>query len=115
MDIRIIKEPVGLDTVAEIAKEFYGEMIKGVADIEREIIALGGEWHRDAREVLLKDGSSKENTWGFRFYLDRPKESDIEYVSHINIRPTEGNHDIYIEDPGIRERVKDLVDKLILK
>jgi hypothetical protein len=112
MDIRIIKEPVPRDIVSEIAKEFYEDMVKGVADIKRGIIAIGGEWHSDANNVLIKDGSSQENNWGFNFYLNRPKGEEIEYVSLINIRPAQGNRDMYIEDADIRDKVRVVIAKL---
>ena len=114
MDIRIVKEPISRSVVSEIAKEFYSNMVKGVADIKRDIIALGGEWHSDANKVLMADGAEQNDVWGFNFYLDRPKEEEIEYVALINIRPALGNGDMYIEDAETRNKIKAVLDKLII-
>ena len=114
MDIRIIRKPVSRSVVSEIAKEFYSNMVKGVADIELGIIALGGEWHSDANKVLINDGSHQDNIWGFNFYLDKPKEEEIEYVALINIRPAFGNRDMYIENAETRNKIKAILNKLII-
>ncbi|NJN11246.1 MAG: hypothetical protein HC815_26020 [Richelia sp. RM1_1_1] len=33
-------------------------------DIERRILAGGGEMHYDCEQVLLENGSQQENLWG---------------------------------------------------
>ena len=109
MDIRIIREKISRKELEELAKEFYTEMVKGVADIERDIIALGGEWHMDANQVLIEDGSLQPNLWGFNIYLD----GRIEYVSLINIRPAQNNRTLEVEDPVIRERMFAIIKGLV--
>ena len=69
----IITENISQSELKELAKEFYVEMVKGVADIERGIIALGGEWHADANQVLIEDDSKQNNLWG----KGRRKRNDI--------------------------------------
>ena len=53
MNIKIVTEPITRAEAKEIAKEFYVEMVKGVVDVEKGIIALGGEYHMDANTILL--------------------------------------------------------------
>ncbi len=113
MDIRIIKEKIIKLELEELAKEFYVEMVKGVADIEREIIALGGEWHMDANEVLIKDGSKQQNLWGFNIYLNKPREEMLEYNSLINIRPKQGNKSMEIENEEIKNKIFEIVNNLV--
>ena len=57
MIIRIVDDSISLDELREIAKEYYIDMIKGVADISKEIIAVGGEYHMDANMKILENGS----------------------------------------------------------
>ncbi|MDP2593228.1 MAG: DUF5674 family protein [bacterium] len=114
MDIRVIKESVPKAVAVEIAKEFYVDMIKGAVDVERGIIALGGEWHSDANEVLLQDGSAQSSVWGFNFYLNKSGREQIECHSLINIRPTEGNYSMLVENPEIEEKIRSLAQRLIL-
>ena len=98
MNIKIVRDKITKSELEELAKEFYVEMVKGVADIERDIIALGGEWHIDANSILIEDGSKQNNLWGFNIYLNKPKESRLEYNSLINIRPKQGNRNMEIEN-----------------
>jgi len=114
MDIRIIKEPVTLEIVSEIAREFHGNMVKGVADVKREIIAIGGEWHIDANIKLIGDSSKQDDLWGFNFYLDRAKGEEIEYKSLINIRPAQNNRTIEIQDQELKDKLEKIIKKLVV-
>lgn len=112
MDIRIIRNKITKVELEEVAKEFYVEMVKGVADIERGIIALGGEWHMDANQVLIADGSSQPNLWGFNVYLNKTKGERVEYNSLINIRPGI-NKGMEIESEEVRNKIFEIVNNLI--
>lgn len=68
----------------KISEDFGGEYIKVVVDIERKILAGGGERHFDAEQILLANGSMQENLWGGG--ID-PKAKQIDYNSMINLRP----------------------------
>ncbi len=111
--IKIIKKPVSLKEVREIAKETHGDMVKGAADVERNIIALGGEWHIDANNELLADGSQQNNIWGFNIYPYEKKDFALEYISLINIRPSQGSREMEIKDEKIREQIKSIIKQLI--
>ena len=110
MKIKIIKEKIPKIELEELALEFYVEMVKGVVDIEREIIALGGEWHIDANQVLIVDGSLQKNIWGFNIYLN----GRIEYISLINIRPLQNNRNLEVEDPSTREKMNVIIKRLVI-
>lgn len=114
MNIKIITEPITRAEALEIGKEFYTEMVKGVVDLERGVIALGGEYHMDANEVLIGDGSKQEMVWGFNVYPSIFDESWIEYTSLINIRPQVHNRGMEVESPEIREMMRDVITKLII-
>ena len=111
--IKIICDFVSKQELEEMAKEFYVEMVKGVADIEKNLIALGGEWHIDANQVLINAGSRQENLWGFNIYLNKPNTERIEYNSLINIRPGQGNKSMEIEDEEIRGKIISIINNLI--
>ncbi len=113
MNIKIIRDKMTKLELEELAKEFYVEMIKGVVDIKKEIIALGGEWHMDANLVLIEDGSKQENLWGFNVYLNKPKGKMVEYNSLINIRPKQGNMSMEIESEEIKSKIFEIVNNLV--
>lgn len=111
MIIRIIDKPITRAEASLIAKEFYGEMVKGVVDVEREVIALGGEWHMDANTRLIEHGSKQHAVWGFNFY---PDENRIEYTSLVNIRPAQHNRKIEVQDEALRKKMEQIIRKLII-
>ena len=88
-------------------------MIKYVVDIERGVIAIGGELHADAEQLLLERGSRQGDMWGANYYPGRGADECIEYTSLINIRPSSGNRRMEIADPAIRARVRALTFALI--
>lgn len=114
MNIKILERPITRLEAIEIGEEFYKEMVKGVVDIQKEIIAIGGEYHVDANAVLLGNGSSQSDIWGFNVYADRPNDTWIEYTSLINIRPLANNRTITVEDENIRQAMKKIIQKFII-
>ncbi len=92
---------------------YFEDMVKYVVDVERGVIGLGGEMHADAEQLLLEDGSRQADLWGANYYPGRGREGCIEYTSLINIRPAAGNRSMEIQDPAVRERVRDLTWALV--
>lgn len=113
MNIRIINNKISEKELREIAKDFYGNMIKGVVDIEREILAMGGEYHMDANNVLIENGSIQQNVWGFNWYFEKSGDERIEYVSLINIRPKQGNRVMEVQDSFLRDKMKKKILKFL--
>ena len=109
MEIQIITDVVSKETLQKLAEAWYEDMVKGVVDLERNVVALGGEWHMDANEVLIADGSQQEHNWGFNVYPGEKGKNAIEYISLINIRPKQGNRSMEIEDNSLRDEIKEVV------
>lgn len=112
MEIKIIKEPVKRQELAEMARKQFGDIIKAVVDIEKKIMALGPELHSDG-EILLeeKEGSKREYIWGINLY---PLQDDlIEFDSVINLKPSLGNMSRGVEDSEIKEKIQEIVNNLI--
>ena len=109
MPIKIVRDPITRGEVEKVAKEFYEDLLKGVADIHRGILALGGEMHADAEKVLLEDGSEQKNLWGFNILLDKKKEESLVYESFINIRPRDNNKSLEVQSPEIRDQIQKIV------
>ena len=79
-------------------------------DIERGILAGGGELHADCEAVLLENGSKQVDIWGADWY---PFTQEVGYESLINIRPRQNNRSMEIQDPMIREQVAQIVQQLL--
>lgn len=113
MEIRVIREKITKEELRKTVLEFNEEMIKAVVDIEKEIIALGGELHSDANNLLIEKGSKQENLCGINIYPDKSEDELIEFSALINIRPSIGNRSMKIENSETREKIKEIVNKLI--
>lgn len=110
--IKIVKDKILKSELDALARETFGVMVKGVVDLEREIMALGGELHADEEAMLIEDGSQQKDLWGINMYPAKPFEQAIEFDSMINIRPSDNNYSRDIKDPDIRKKIAILVRKL---
>jgi hypothetical protein len=113
MDIRIIRTAIAKNELRELAKQQFGDFVKAVVDVERGIMAIGGELHADEEAMLLDEGSVQRNLWGINVYPDLPSEQWIEYDSMINVRPSQGNRSRNVEDPVLRKKIVSVVAKLV--
>ena len=113
MKIKIVEEAIDLKELIKIGEEGFGDLVKGVVDIEKEIMAVGGELHADEEAFLLSSGSKQENLWGINLYPQKKDEDFIEFDSVINLKPSQGNRSRGIENPQIQKRIKEIVERLI--
>ena len=112
MEIQIIKEPINRSTLENIAIDQFIDLVKAVVDVEQEIMAIGGEFHSDEEvELISKEGSLRENTWGINFYIKG--DEFIEYDSMINLKPSINNNSRNIEDNTIKKKILEITNRLI--
>lgn len=90
--------------------EALGIYIKLAVDVERRILAGGGELHADCELILLEDGSEQANIWGADWY---PLTQTVGYESIINIRPNANNRSMEIQNPTLREEISQIVQSLL--
>ena len=113
MIIKIFKGKISDADLRDMAQKTFGHMVKAVVDVRQKIIALGGELHADAEEILLAQGSRQEDLWGFNIYPDKTLDERLEYTSLINIRPRQGNHGREIQDESLRQKIKKFIDEAL--
>ena len=106
----ILQEPISRDTLTAMLENHFSDMVKGVVDVERELLALDADLHADLEALLLEDGSAQKDLWGINLYPDED-EDFIEFDSLINIRPMAGNRSRGVEDPDIQEKIVEVVEK----
>ena len=109
MKIHIIRQRATEKEIREMLEELE-TYVKLAIDIERSILAGGGEYHADCEEVLLEDGSRQEDIWGADWY---PQNQDVEFGALINIRPHQGNRGMEIENLKLRERIETIIRALL--
>lgn len=103
--IRTKIDPGDRQKVAEDLKGY----IKVVVDVQRRILAAGGEKHVDGERLLLEDGSRQEDLWGAGLDLET---GEMDFDSLINLRPLQ-NRSHEILDQGIRAQIETLIQSLL--
>lgn len=112
--MRILNEVTDRDALNDLIGEYFDDMIKGVVDVERELLAVNAELHADLEAMLLEDGSKQEDLWGINLYPEMDDIDDfLEFDSLINIRPRQGNRSWDVEDEKIREKIRNVVEKWV--
>ena len=96
-----------------VSAETFGELVKAVVDVEKKLMAIGGELHSDEEALLLENGSRQQDLWGINLYPEIEGEGWIEFDSLINLRPSQGNRTRGVNEPEIREKIMEIVNNLI--
>ncbi len=108
MKIRLLSDRATPQEISEMLEELK-TYIKLAVDVERGMVAGGGEWHADCEKILLENGSRQEDIWGADWY---PNEKRVEFEALINIRPRQNNRSMLIRDPNLRNRIEKIVHSI---
>jgi hypothetical protein len=111
--ILLVKKPLAAAELSRLVGHPFPDMVKFVVDVERKIAAVGGELHADAEEILIEDGSRQIALWGGNYFPGRGEGECIVFNSLINVRPAAGNRSLTVEDPVLRDRIREVVFVLI--
>lgn len=104
----LIRTPASRTTVEKVRSD-YGWYIKFVVDIERKILAAGGEYTYEQKDALLAVGSKESALWGGGLDVER---NLLEYDAIINIKPKINNSNLIL-DPKVCAQVAAVVRSLL--
>lgn len=111
--MKIIKERLTLNELKQMAADTFGDLVKAVVDVEKELVAVDAELHSDLEALLLDDGSKQKDLWGINFYPELQGDDFIEFESMINMRPSQNNRSRGVDSPEIRKRIAEITrDKI---
>jgi len=111
--MEIITQQATLGEIERMAERMFGNMVKAVVDIDREVLAVDAELHSDLEALLIEDGSKQQSLWGINLYPEMKGDDFIEFDSMINMRPSQGNRSRGVESSQIRDRIIQVVAKRI--
>ncbi len=111
--ILVLTKPIDPVVLRRLVAGGFGDMVKFVVDVQRGVVAVGGELHADAEQVLLQEGSRQQDLWGANYYPGRGREGCVEFTALINISPARGNRSMEVSDPAIREQIRTLAFRFI--
>jgi hypothetical protein len=113
MMIEILRRATSRARLSTLAETQFGDMVKAVVDVERRVMAIGGELHSDAEAALIEDGSVQKDLWGINLYPAEQGDAWIEFDSMINVRPSQGNRSRNVEDSALQDRIRHIVTALV--
>jgi hypothetical protein len=111
--LRILGDIITTEELLEIAEKSFGDLVKAVVDIDKEIIAIDAELHSDLEALCLENGSSQNALWGINYYPEMIGEDFIEFDSMINLRPSQNNRSRYVENENMRRDIIEISKKWI--
>jgi len=113
--MKIIKKQIPESLLKKITENNFGDFVKAVVDIEKEIMVIDAELHADEEALPLEKGSKQADLWGINLYPEIKNDDWIEFDSMINIRPASGNLSRSIDNSKIRKKIIKIVNNLIKK
>lgn len=111
--MKIIEDKISVVELQTMTKNMFDNLVKGVVDIKKEIMAIDAPMHSDEEAELIKNGSKQEDLWGINLYPEKDGKDFIEFDSMINIRPNQSNRSRGVDNPEIRKKIIQIINKLV--
>ncbi len=104
---------ISKEELKKMSEKMFGELVKAVIDIKKEIVMVDADLHADQEKQLLKNGSSQNDLWGINLYPNEEDKYFIEFDSMINLRPSYGNRSRGVDDENIQKSIIEIVNNLV--
>jgi hypothetical protein len=109
------RNSISLGELKKMANDRFGDMVKAVVDVTLARMVVDAELHADEEALLIENGSSQNELWGINLYPELNGDDFLEYDSMINLRPSQGNNSRGVKDAAIRERIRKIVEELVVR
>jgi hypothetical protein len=63
--------------------------------------------------MLIEKGSRQQDLSGINIFLDKQEKERIEFDAMINIRPSQNNYSRDVNNPELRSKIIEIVNRLI--
>ncbi|MBI4226125.1 hypothetical protein HY612_03355 [Candidatus Roizmanbacteria bacterium] len=113
--MKLVDKSISLDELKKMSSRKFGTLVKAVVDIKKEIMVIDADLHADQEAYLLEKGSKQDDLWGINLYPDLKGEDFIEFDSMINVRPRLKNFSRGVKNEKIRQKIINVVNKLVIK
>jgi hypothetical protein len=111
--MKIVKDKIEIIELKEMSEKMFGNLVKAMVDVEKEIMAVDAPMHSDLLEFLMeKENCEPKDLWGINIYPEKSENDFIEFDSIMNFKPGLGNKSRGVESEEIREKIIKIVKKL---
>jgi hypothetical protein len=105
---------ISIKELDEMAQSMYGNFVKAVVDVNKELVVVDAPMHVDEEQFLLEQGSTQGDLWGINLHPAKFGTDDfMEFDSMINIRPRANNMSRSVQDPEIQQKLRDIISELV--
>ncbi|MDD3498245.1 MAG: DUF5674 family protein [Candidatus Moranbacteria bacterium] len=111
--MKIVRDKISVEELKEMSERMFGNLVKAVVDVKKEIMAVDAELHADQEAFLLEEGSEQKDLWGINLYPEMKGDDFIEFDSMINLRPSQDNRSRGVDDSELQKRIIEIVYKLV--
>lgn len=111
--MKIVADVLALPELGRMAADTFGNFVKAVVDVDRELMAVDAELHSDLEALLLEKGSKQKALWGINLYPQMQGDEFVEFDSMINMRPSQGNKSRGVENEETRGKIIAIVARRI--
>lgn len=108
-----LDDPISIDDLKQLARNRFGDLVKGVVDLRRAVMLLDADLHADEEAELLAGGAAQTDLWGINLYPGLEGPDWLEFDSMINLRPSFGNRSRGVDDPATQAAIRDLIQRLV--
>lgn len=99
--MKIVDKSISLQELKHMSEKMFGNIVKAVVDVEKELMVVDADMYADEEEFLLEQGSLQGNLWGINLRPENFDDDFVEFDSMINLRPSWGNRSRGIDDPQV--------------
>jgi uncharacterized protein YjbK len=110
-----ISDQIHKDELKEMASKMFGNLVKAVVDVEKEVLVVDAELHSDQEAYLLEHGSEQNNLWGINIYPELTGDEMIEFDSMINLRPSQGNNSRGVDNEEIQRKIIKIINSKVIE
>jgi hypothetical protein len=112
--MKIINGTVTLEEIRQMAIGLFGNLVKAVVDVDRDLIALDAELHSDLEALLINAGSRQQDLWGINLYPELKGDDFVEFDSMINVRPSQNNRSRGVNNDETRRKIREIIAHRII-
>ena len=113
--MKLVEDTITINDLKEMASNMFGDLVKAVVDVEKEIMVVDAELHSDEEAFLLQAKSKQQDLWGINIYPKLAKGQRIEFDSMINLRPSQGNASRSVDDTNLQKEILRIVNSKIVE
>lgn len=112
----LVTNAISIDELKKMSEKMFGGLVKAVVDIKQECMVVDADMHVDQEQFLLDEGAKQGDLWGINIFPEKVGTKDfVVFDSMINLRPGWGNKSRSVDCPKTQEKIRSIVERLVVQ